>query len=173
MTVRPAVAADAPAIAAIWNPVIRDSLVTFNPVEKTPDEVAALIETRQAAGHGFLVGLQGADVAGFAAYGQFRAGAGYAHTMEHTILLAPGARGRGLGRALMQAVEAHAAAGGAHSMIADVSAANPGGIAFHARLGYLRIARLPQVGRKAGHWLDLVLMQKRLDAAPDFPGPAG
>ena len=40
--IRPAVPADAPAIAAIWNPMIRDTLVTFDSVEKTEAEIAAL-----------------------------------------------------------------------------------------------------------------------------------
>ena len=167
MTLRPATPDDAAAIAAVWNPFIREGFVTFNSALKPPAEIAALIQARTAAGHGFLVAEENGAVAGFATYGQFRAGVGYAHTMEHTILLAPGAGGRGLGRALMAALEDHAAAAGAHSMIAGVSAANPPGIAFHAAIGYAERARLPQVGFKAGRWLDLVLMQKMLSAAPD------
>ncbi|WP_132546412.1 GNAT family N-acetyltransferase [Rhodovulum euryhalinum] len=169
--IRPATPADASALAAIWNPFIRDTFVTFNSAEKTPAEVAALVESRAMAGHGFLVAVEGGATLGFATYGQFRTGVGYAHSMEHTILLAPEGRGRGLGRALMARLETHAAAAGVHCMIAGVSAANPDGVAFHAAIGYAQLARLPQVGRKAGRWLDLVLMQKVLSAAPDT-GPA-
>jgi phosphinothricin acetyltransferase len=82
--------------------------------------------------------------------------------MEHTIQLAPGASGRGHGRALMRAVEDHARMGGAHSMFAGVSGENPEGRAFHARLGYAETAVLPAVGWKFGRWMDLVLMQKFL-----------
>lgn len=161
--IRPAAAADAAAIVAIWNPVIRDTAVTFNPVEKTEGEVAAMIAARQGAGHGFFVAEGAAgEILGFATYAQFRAGAGYARTMEHTVLLAPAAQGRGTGRALMAAVERHAAAAGAGTMIAGVSAENPAGRAFHAAIGYAEIAVLPAVGWKFGRWMDLVLMQKRL-----------
>jgi L-amino acid N-acyltransferase YncA len=168
MTIRPAGRDDAAVLTELWNTFIRDTFVTFNSAEKTVAEVAATIEARQAAGHGFLLAEDGARLAGFATYGQFRGGVGYARTMEHTVLLAPAARGRGVGRALMAALEAHAHASGAHSMFAGVSAANPEGVAFHAAIGYAEVARLPEVGFKAGRWLDLVLMQKRLDAAPDF-----
>lgn len=160
--IRPALATDAAAIAAFWNPVIRDTAITFNPVEKSAAEVAAMILGRQSAGHGFFVAEYQGQVAGFASYAQFRGGAGYARTMEHTIILSPAAQGTGLGRALMSALEDHARTGGSHSMIAGVSAENPAGRAFHAAIGYTEIATLPQVGYKFGRWMDLVLMQKIL-----------
>lgn len=161
--IRPATPADCAAIAAIWNPVIRDTAVTFTTAEKTVEGLAATLAEKAAAGHGFLVAEEAAGgIAGFATYGQFRAGPGYARTMEHSVILAPGSRGRGIGRALMTAVEAHAAAGGAHSIFAGVSGANPEGRAFHAAMGYREVAVLPEVGFKFGRWLDLVLMQKIL-----------
>ncbi len=160
--IRPARPEDAAAIAAFWNPFIRDTAVTFNPVEKSPDDIAAMIAERQAAGHGFLVADHQGAVVGFASYAQFRGGAGYARTMEHTIILSPAAHGTGLGRALMAALEEHARAAGIHSLIAGVSAENPAGRAFHAAIGYAEIATLPQVGHKFGRWMDLVLMQKIL-----------
>jgi L-amino acid N-acyltransferase len=153
---------DAPAVAALWNHFIRDTLVTFNWAEKSPAEVAETIASRQAAGHGFLVVEANDRLAGFATYAQFRGGVGYARTVEHTILLDPAARGRGTGRALMSAVEDHARRGGAHSIFAGVSGANPEGRAFHLALGYVEVAVLREVGRKWDRWLDLHLMQKIL-----------
>lgn len=160
--IRAAGPTDAPAIAAIWNPVIRETLVTFNSAEKSAADIALMIQQRSEADHAVLLAEAGERVLGFAAYGQFRGGIGYARTMEHTIILAPEARGRGVGRALMAAIEDHARRRGAHSLIAGVSAANPAGRAFHAAIGYAELARLPEVGFKAGRWLDLVLMQKML-----------
>ena len=158
MSVREATVQDAAAVTLIWNHYIRETSVTFNAQEKPVEEVADLIGTRPA----FFVALDQGQVAGFATYGQFRSGVGSARTMEHTIQLAPGASGRGLGRALMTLVEDHARAGGAHSMFAGVSGENPEGRAFHARLGYAETAVLPHVGWKFGRWMDLVLMQKFL-----------
>ena len=160
--IRLAGAWDATAIAGIWNPVIRDSTITFNAVEKDPDDLVRFLTTRADAGHATFVAEEEGEVLGFATYGQFRAGVGYARSMEHTIMIADGARGRGLGAALLEAVEAHAREGGAHSMIAGVSGANEVGIAFHGARGYKEIARVPEVGWKHAQWLDLVLMQKIL-----------
>lgn len=160
--IRPATAADVPAILAFWNPVIRDTTVTFSPTEHSAEGLAELIASRQAAGRAFLVAEADGVVLGFASYDQFRKGPGYAHAMEHTIILAPAARGRGAGRALMTALEDHARAGGAHVMVAGVSGENGPGQAFHAAIGYAEVGRVPEVGYKFGRWLDLVLMQKRL-----------
>jgi len=105
---------------------------------------------------------QGAELLGFAYYSQFRAGVGYAHSMEHTIYVADAAAGRGLGQQFLAQVETHAHATGAHVMIAGVLAANAAGFAFHIRCGYAEVARRPEVGFKFGQWFDLVLMQKFL-----------
>jgi L-amino acid N-acyltransferase YncA len=40
---------------------------------------------------------------------------------------------------------------------------------FHERLGFVEIARLPEVGHKFGRWLDLVLLQLVLDDAQAPP----
>ena len=160
--IRLAGAWDATAIAGIWNRVIRDSTITFNAVEKDPNDLVRFMVRRADNGHATFVAEEEGEVLGFATYGQFRAGVGYARSMEHTIMLAEGARRRGIGAALLEAVEAHARAGGAHSMIAGVSGTNEAGVAFHAARGYGEIARVPEVGWKHATWLDLVLMQKIL-----------
>ena len=158
MILRDAKPADAAEIAAIWNPVIRDTTVTFNPVEKTTADIAAMIANRPA----FVVGTDGAQVKGFATYDQFRAGLGYAQAIEHTVIVAADAKGQGVASALMHDLFAHARARDMHTMWAGVSAENPAGVAFHTALGFEIIGILPEVGRKFDRWIDLVLMQKRL-----------
>ena len=160
--IRDATPGDAPAIAAIWNPAIRDTAVTFNAAEKSVSDIATMITDRQSLGHAFLVAESSDRIAGFATYAQFRSGVGYARTMEHTILLSPEAQGSGLGRALLTAIEDHARTAGAISLFAGVSAENPAGRAFHARMGYAEVAILQRVGFKFGRAMDLVLMQKFL-----------
>lgn len=170
MKLRPAMTADAAAICAIWNPVIRETLVTFTTEEKTESGIAAEIAARRPV---FIVAQEGDDVIGFATVSPFRPGPGYAWTAEHTVHVASGARGRGVGRALMARLEAETRARGVHSLIAGVSGANRGGLAFHAALGFVVVGRLPEVGFKFGRWLDLVLMQKMLAVPRDAPDMSG
>lgn len=157
MIVRQARADDAVAICDIWNDVIRDTLVTFTTEEKSDAAIAGEIAARGAA---FLVVEIAGGVSGFATFSPFRGGPGYAFTMEHSIHVRAAARGLGLGRALMARLEAVARDQGVHSLVAGISGANPGGIAFHAAIGFRETGRLPEAGFKAGRWLDLVLMQK-------------
>lgn len=162
MIIRPATLRDTPAILSIWNPIIRDTTITFNPTEKTHADLAQFIADKANAGHAVLVADVDGAVAGFASYGQFRGGAGYGHTMEHTVVLGADARGRGIGRALMAGIETHARNAGVHSLFAGVSAENAQGRAFHAAIGFAEVVTLRQVGYKFGRWIDLHLMQKFL-----------
>ena len=164
MTIRKARASDAPAICAIWNPVIRDTLATFTTIEKTPEAAAAMIG---AAGGAFLVAEAGGRMLGLATYGPFRAGPGYAFVVEHSIQLAATARRQGIGRALMAGLEQVAADAGKRVMVGAISGANPAAVAFHTALGFVEVGRMPGIGFKHGQWLELVLMQKRLGGARD------
>tara|TARA_R110002167_G_scaffold366284_2_gene594384 strand:- start:114677 stop:115150 length:474 start_codon:yes stop_codon:yes gene_type:complete len=156
--IRLATDADAPAIAAIWNPVIACTTITFTPDEKTAAQVVDLITPQTPC----LVAVHAGQVAGFARYGPFRGGAGYRFSAEHTILLHPSARGQGIGRILLGALCDHAQGAGLHMLHAGISAENPRAVEFHASCGFRTLAVLPEVGFKFGRWIDLVLMQKRL-----------
>jgi phosphinothricin acetyltransferase len=55
-------------------------------------------------------------------------------------------------------------------MVAAIDGANEKSIRFHERLGFVEVARMPNIGAKFGRWLDLVLLQLGLDdrtAPPD------
>ncbi len=161
MILRQARPDDAQAICDIWNAIIVDTLITFTSDEKTALAIEADIETR---GPGFQVAEFEGEVIGFATYFPFRGGPGYAFSKEHSIQISAKARGLGVGRALMQKLEQAAVNEQVHSLWAGISSANPGGVAFHGRIGFSEIARLPEVGRKNGQWLDLILMQKILSS---------
>tara|TARA_R110002074_G_scaffold98171_5_gene212556 strand:+ start:2835 stop:3320 length:486 start_codon:yes stop_codon:yes gene_type:complete len=156
MRVRAAHQTDAEVIAALWNGMIRNSEATFTTQEKTIKGVAALIAERQGA---FWVADAG-GVQGFVTYGPFRSGPGYGAAVEHTIILADEAQRNGAGRVLMQQAVKGARMQGHHVMVAAISGANPSAVAFHGKLEFEQVALMPQVGRKGGKWLDLILMQK-------------
>jgi len=159
MIIRPARPGDAGVVMAILNYMIDTTSITFTTERKS---LQAVQDDIAARGRAFLVVEVAGVAAGYARYFPFRGGPGYARTKEHSIALAPQARGCGAGRALMSALAAEARREGVHSLIAAVSGENPAGRAFHAAIGFTEIAVLPEVGFKFERWIDLVLMQKRL-----------
>lgn len=160
--VRLATSGDASQVAGFWNPIIRETTITFTTEEKTAPVLAAQISRARETGEGAYVAERDGQVLGFACYGPFRSGPGYARSAEHTIVLAAGLRGQGAGRALMTRLEAHAAGAGIHLMVAGISGENGAAQRFHARLGYVRCGLVREAGFKFGRHLDLVLMQKIL-----------
>ena len=161
MKIRDARPEDAAEIAGLWNKAITGSLATFTTVEKTDADVAQMIAARGAC---LVVEVSG-ECAGFASYGPFRPGPGYRHTSELNIYLRAVAQGQGIGRALMADLEARARDDGIHVLVACISSANPGAVAFHDRLGFAVDGRVPEAGRKWDQWLDLILMSKRIEGA--------
>lgn len=156
MTIRAAVATDIPGILALWNDLICNTLATFNAQTHSPEGLSAILEARPDA---FWV--HGDPVDGFVTWSQFRGGVGYRFTVEHTVIVKPG---QGIGTALMHHALQEATKQGYHSMMAGISGANLAAVRFHQRIGFEKVGHLPQVGHKAGQWLDLILMQKLLDA---------
>ncbi|MFV0260461.1 MAG: GNAT family N-acetyltransferase [Acidimicrobiales bacterium] len=185
--IRDAVAADMPAVQAIYNALVPTTTVAWTDRPQSlatrqawfaraqeadlPVLVAELTPHRrtptgQNSGRGTGTA---SGVVGFASYGPFRGNGmwtGYRHTMEHTIHLAEPQWGTGLGRILLEALIDRAVAAGVHVMVGAIDSGNTGSIAFHQRLGFEEVGRMPQIGCKFGRWLDLVLMQRILDDRP-------
>lgn len=159
MILRDADIADAAAIADVWNAEIRDGVSTFNSVEKTLADVEAMIAERPGA---VIVAYNGTEFLGFVTFAQFRGGIGYRFAAEHTVYLTPAARGKGAGRALMDAAEKAAKFLGFQVFVAGIAGENTAGQAFHTALGFAEVGRLPDIAMKFERWMSLVLMQKRL-----------
>lgn len=119
-------------------------------------------DKRQAAGFPVLVAEMAAKVVGYASYGAFRKGEGYRHTVEHTVYVEAGARSRGIGRALLDALVNDAQGRGLAVMVGGVSADQPASLALHRAMGFREEGRLRHVGEKHGRSLDLVFMCRRL-----------
>ena len=158
MIIRSGVVSDAASIVAFWSPQIVNISITFSSTPKRADDAAQMIAQRPCF---LVVELEGQTV-GFVTYDHFRDGAGYQHTKELTIVLAVAAQGQGAGRPLLTAAMERARAQDVLVLVAGVSGKNTNAIAFHKRMGFEQVGVMPQVGRKFGRRMDLVLLQKML-----------
>ena len=168
--IRDAVAADAEGIAAIYNHAVRHTTAIWIDTPVDVANRAAWLAGVQRQGYPVLVATdEVGGVLGYAAFVDWRPFDGRSHTVEHSIYIRHDARGRGVGKALMEALIARARALGKHVMIAAIDAGNPASLALHKTLGFREVGLLPQVGIKFGLWLDLAFLQLTLDdrATPD------
>lgn len=166
-TIRDAGPADLPGLTAIQNALLDSTTYEWTEVPHTVAERATWLARQHDNGHPALVAVDGGQVVGWAAYGDFRDSRrwpGYRFTVEHTVHVARSHWGRGVGRELVEALTERARRDGKRVMVAGIDGSNTDSIAFHARLGFHEVARLPGVGEKWGRRLDLVLMQR--DLAP-------
>ena len=153
---------DLPGILAIYNDVIATSTAVYREDPATLDDRTQWYQARQAQGYPILVAADDSGIVGFASYGDFRSWPGYRFTVEHTVHIRADQRARGVGTRLMQALIERAVAQGKHVMVGGVDADNEPSLRFHERLGFVRAARLHDVGFKFGRWLDLVFVQRIL-----------
>lgn len=160
--IRDATEADLGPILDITNDAILNTTALWHLAPVSFDERRAFVAARRAEGLPVLVAEEAGRVLGFGTFGPFRPFAGFRLTVEHSLYVADGARGRGIGRLLLAALIARARAGGRHAMIAAIEAGNAPSLALHKAQGFIETGRLPEVGRKFDRWLDLVLLQKIL-----------
>lgn len=163
--IRAATVDDLADVLEIYNEVIAHSTAVYALAPATLAERHAWFAARTAAGYPVLVAVADGAVVGFASFGEFRgAWQGYRYSVEHSVHVRAERRGQGVGSALLQALFPLAAAMGRHVMLGAIDADNAGSIRMHERLGFVRVAHLREVGHKFGRWLDLVFLQRYLDA---------
>lgn len=169
---RPARPQDASAIAAIYAPYVTGTVISFEEVPPSPDEIAERMGKVRLAGLPYWVAeAHDGAVLAYAYAGPFHARAAYRHTVENAVYVAQDRRRQGIGAALMQRIIDDCIACNCRQMLALISGQEAAAsIAMHARLGFVPTGRLHAVGFKFGRWIDVVQMQRRLGAGDGSPG---
>ncbi len=146
-------------IADIYNHYIANTCVTFELDPVTPADMAKRIEDVQSISLPWLVALEGDEVVGYAYATQWRARKAYQSSVESTIYLADGHRGRGLGTALYGALIEKLRWLELHAVIGGVAQPNDASARLHEVLGFKKVAHFEQVGYKLGRWVDVAYWQ--------------
>ena len=104
-------------------------------------------------------GARGEKILGFASISAFRDKPAYATTVENSVYVHRGARGRGVGERLLSDLIVAAEKSGYHSVIARIVGENAGSIRLHEKCGFTLVGTEIEVGRKHGRWHDVVEYQ--------------
>ena len=168
MLIRDATEDDLPGIFEIYDREVLHGTATFDTVPKTHAERLEWLRVHQAPQYPALVAVEpdhgGTRVLGWASLSPWSVRCAYARAVENSVYVHPSAQGRGLGRALMQAIIPRAKAAGLGVLIARIVEGNPASLALHEKLGFKTIGTMRRVGEKFGRILDVRLMDLHLDA---------
>jgi phosphinothricin acetyltransferase len=162
---------DAEALRAIYNAEVVEPSVTFDLVPRSLEDQRRWID-RHTGAHLALVavdddaigapGARGETVVGFASLSAFRDRPAYSTSVEDSVYVHRGARGRGVGRQLLAELVDAARDAGFHAVIGRIVGQNGTSIRMHESCGFELVGVEREVGRKHGRWLDVVEMQRLL-----------
>jgi phosphinothricin acetyltransferase len=166
VTIRDATADDAAAIAAIYAPLVTDTIVSFEEDPPSAEEMA----DRIAASHVWLVAEDDGEVVGYAYGARFHPRAAYRWSTEASIYLAPEARGRGTGKRLVAELLVRLKAMGFVNVFGGTSLPNPASECLLESFGFKKVAHWEHVGFKLDAWHDVSWRQLTLQE-PTVPPP--
>lgn len=158
IVLRPMAAGDGPAVMRIFDEGIATgnaSMETKAPPWEAWDaaHIAAcrIVATDPASG----------EVLGWAALSPVSGRCVYAGVAEVSVYVAEAARGRGAGRALLDALVAASEAEGYWTLQAGIFPENVASVALHERCGFRIVGTREKLGRSRGLWRDVLLMERR------------
>ena len=155
--IRALTAEDWPAVEEIYAEGIATRVATF----ETSTPGWAEFDAGRLPDHR-LVAVDDGRVVGWATLSPTSCRECYAGVVESSIYIAEHARGRGIGRALMEALLASADAGAIWAIHAGMFPENTVSLALHERLGFRLVGRFERIAQLDGVWRDTVLLELRL-----------
>ncbi len=161
--------ADALQLAAIYEPWVRDTIISFELDPPDVNEMARRIES-VTAGYPWLVSEQEGVVLGYAYATAYRHRSAYRWSVETTVYLEQAQRGRGVGRSLYTALIGLCAEWGFANAFAGIALPNPASESLHRSVGFTPIGVFPRAGHKFGTWHDVGWWHRPLSSA-DPPQP--
>ncbi len=158
-TIRPARAEDAAAIAAIWNQGIEERVATFETAPRAAADLQARLD--DAGAPPLLVACDGdGRVLGWAGVGAYRPRACYAGIGDFSVYLDRAARGRGIGRALLEALVVAARARGFWKLLSRVFVFNAASRAACRAAGFREVGIYEKHAKLDGDWRDVVIVER-------------
>ncbi|MGH7621129.1 MAG: GNAT family N-acetyltransferase [Gemmatimonadaceae bacterium] len=158
--IREAADADLPSVVEILNGEIAGSPYLYIEKPITLGERLKWLRAHHDAKLPIFVATLDDRVVGWASLSNYRPSSGYRFTVEVSVYVDLNARRRGLAKSLVAALHEWAARHEAKSVVASIDSENGASIALFESLGYVQVARLPDVGWKFDRWRTQLLYHR-------------
>lgn len=156
--IRLATAADAEAVTAIYNLGIAERGATFETVPRRVEEIAARIQ--DSVRYPLLVASENGFVVGWAGLSSYRPRDCYAGIAEFSVYLNLSARGRGIGKRLLQGLIDVARERGFWKLVSRIFLFNQASRAICRAVGFREVGIYEKHGPLDARWLDVVIVER-------------
>jgi phosphinothricin acetyltransferase len=169
--IRAAREADLDRITEIYADAVRHGTASYELEPPSRAEMGSRFAALAGNGFPYIVAEDDGGVLGYAYAGAFRPRPAYRFVVEDSIYVSPEAKGRGVGRLLLDALIEEVRRLGFRQIIAVIGDGTPdsASVRLHEKLGFRHSGRLEGTGYKHGRWLDTVFMQLALNGGADRP----
>jgi phosphinothricin acetyltransferase len=164
LAIRRAEPVDAATIGEIYDEAIAGGSATFATGPHTAEERRGWLAGRAATAPVFVAEDAGHVIA-WSALAPFSHRSWYSGVAEYTVYVVGPARGRGVGRAMLEHLVLEAPAFGYWKLVGLIFPENAAGLALAASGGFRAVGRLTAHGRLSGAWRDVMLLERHLEVS--------
>lgn len=177
ITLRMASTADAPVLAAIYAPYVRDTAISFEYEPPTDTEFARRI-AEVLEQFPYLAAVHNGEIVGYAYAHPYGVRKAYSHSVELSVYIRRDCRGMGIGRQLYEAMELLLGAQNVTNLYVLVAGVDTedeylthDSQKFHLAMGYDYVGKLHKAGYKFGRWYDMITMERLIADHPEDTQP--
>ena len=164
LAIRRAEPGDAAPIGEIYDHAIAEGSATFATGPHTAEERRGWLAGRAATAPVFVAEEAGRVIA-WSALAPFSHRSWYTGVAEYTVYVAGPARGRGIGRTMLEHLVLEAPAFGYWKLVGMIFPENAAGLALAASTGFTTVGRLTAHGRLSGEWRDVMLLERHIEGS--------
>ena len=168
---------DAPVLAAIYAPYVRETAISFEYEPPSAEEFARRME-EVLEQFPYLTAVSDGEIVGYAYAHPYGVRKAYSHSVELSVYVRRDCRGLGAGRKLYEAMEVLLKAQNVTNLYALVAGVDEedeylthDSQKFHAAMGYVQVGKLHKAGYKFGRWYDMITVEKMIAPHPEHTQP--
>lgn len=150
---------DAKRIAEIYNPYIKDTIITFEEELVTEQDITKRIEYVTAKNFPYIVYEENGTVVGYAYVSNWRSRSAYDITLETSVYIDEKAQAKGLGSILYAELINKAREINVHSLIGVISLPNPVSQKLHKKFNFTLVGNFKESGLKFNKLIDVEFWQ--------------